>query len=293
MNIVVCLDGTWNGNDLENTNVHRILGLLNKQHCISNYYSGVGVGSRWLQHKLDGATGRGVFQTVRSAYTFVKANYVEGDQIYIFGFSRGAYAARHLAGLIARCGLRWHPEATYEKYRAILKGEPSNSDLGVNVQFLGMFDCVPGNQYYMLAQGPIELNDPKIETGIRNFAHAVSRDEHRALFKPLIFVRGEQDRFEQRWFPGYHFDVGGDGNEALNNFALAWMLLLGCQCGLTLSGLIPTKFDPSAPSIRYDDPTTRVGVECLRAGLPEAKLVCEQITSEALQKGISELTRLG
>lgn len=292
MNIVVCLDGTWNGNDLENTNVHRIIGLLDKHKCISNYYSGVGVGSRPLERKLDGATGRGVFRTVRAAYTFVKANYLKGDRVYIFGFSRGAYAARHLAGLIARCGLDWHPEATYDRYRSILRGEAEEGGRGVDVEFLGMFDCVPGNQIYMLTDAPRELNAATIEKGIRNVAHAVSRDEHRSLFKPLIFVSDRQNSFEQRWFPGYHFDVGGERNKDLNNFALAWMLVQACKCGLSLAGAIPTVFNPSTPGTRGDDWTTKIGVECARPDLPEAKFIDPEPSTEALMNDISQLTRL-
>ncbi|WP_144378048.1 T6SS phospholipase effector Tle1-like catalytic domain-containing protein [Mesorhizobium amorphae] len=292
MNIVVCLDGTWNGNDLENTNVHRIIGLLDKRECISNYYSGVGVGSRWLEHKLDGATGRGVFRTVRAAYTFVKANYLKGDRIYIFGFSRGAYAARHLAGLIARCGLDWHPEATYDRYRGILRGEVEEGSRGVEVEFLGMFDCVPGNQIYMHTDAPRELNATNIERNILNVAHAVSRDEHRSLFKPLVFVSDQQKSFEQRWFPGYHFDVGGDRNKDLNNFSLAWMLVQACRCGLHLSGHIPTTFNPSTPGVRGDDWTTTIGVSCARSELPEAKFIEREPSADTLRNEISQLTRL-
>jgi hypothetical protein len=292
MNIVVCLDGTWNGNDLENTNVHRILGLLDKRKCISNYYSGVGVGSRRLGYLLDGLTGRGVFRTVRLAYTFVKANYMEGDRIYIFGFSRGAFAARHLAGLIAHCGLAWHPEATYNSYRSILRNKTAPGGRGVDVDFLGMFDCVPGNQIYMLRDAPTELNATTIEHRIRNVAHAVSRDEHRSPFKPLVFAPDRQASFEQRWFPGYHSDIGGDMNEDLNNFSLAWMLVQACRCGLSLSGLVPTAFEPAAPGKRIDDLTTRMGISCARSELPEAKFIEREPSADTLRNEISQLTRL-
>lgn len=244
-NIVVCFDGTWNQNELQNTNPHRIIGLLDKRESISNYYSGVGVGGL-LDYGLDGITGRGVFRIVRSAYTFVKANYLEGDLIFIFGFSRGAYAARHLAGMIARCGLDWHSEATYDHYRSILRNHSQEDGRGCEVRFLGLFDCVPGNQLYMMRKASRGLNSPVLERRIKNMAHAISRDERRWSFKPLIFEQNNQDIFEQRWFPGYHFDVGGDANNKLNNFSLAWILIQACRCGLSLSGTIPLDFDPVA-----------------------------------------------
>lgn len=234
-NIVVCFDGTWNQNEKENTNVHRLIGLLDKRRSISNYYSGVGVGGRTIGNLLDGGSGRGVFRTVRAAYTFVRANFIEGDRIFIFGFSRGAYAARHLAGMIARIGIQHHTEVGYDEYRVeLLKvRRPERRGPRHDVHFLGMFDCVPGNQRYWMSRKYV--NNPILEPNIRNVAHAVSRDEKRWSFKPLLFERSEQDSFQQVWMPGFHFDVGGDQNEPLNNFALWWMLREACRNGLHLS----------------------------------------------------------
>lgn len=290
-NIVVCFDGTWNQNDLEDTNPHRIIGLLDRRNSVSNYYSGVGAGG-FLDYLLDGATGRGLFRIVRAGYTFVKANYLAGDRIFIFGFSRGAYAARHLAGMIARCGLDWHPEATYDFYKRLLSSRSQEGGRGCDVQFLGLFDCVPGNQLYMMRKASRGLNSSLLEMRIKNFAHAASRDERRWSFKPLVFQQSAQAIFEQRWFPGYHFDVGGDKNTKLNNFSLAWILSQACRCGLSLSGPIPLDFDPLAKGEPSDWLPTKLGLTCIRSKLTEAALIDPSPSPEALRKEISALTHL-
>lgn len=295
LDIVVCLDGTWNENETQNTNVHRILSFVDRDRAIANYYSGVGVGGMRLQNGLDGASGRGVFRTVRSAYTFVRANYKDGDRIFIFGFSRGAYAARHLAGMIARIGVNAHPEVGYKDYRqSVLRSGSGQGECnkGTDVHFLGLFDCVPGNQIFSVRNVNRQMNNPVLEPRIGNFAHAVSRDERRWSFKPLIMIESGQTLFAQRWFPGCHFDVGGDENQPLNDFALVWMLTQALACGLALSGGLDEPFDPTArpkPRIYW---STRMGLECRRDKLPDGELVESVITREELRKTISDLTRL-
>jgi uncharacterized protein (DUF2235 family) len=294
MNIVVCLDGTWNENERHDTNTHRIVGFVDKAQAIINYYSGVGVGGMRMQNRFDGMTGRGVFRTVRSAFTFVRANYCDGDRIFIFGFSRGAYAARHLAGMIARIGVNAHPEIGYEDYRQSIVEPDSNRPgrEGTKVHFLGLFDCVPGNQIYSVRAANRLMNNPHLEPNIRNFAHAVSRDERRWSFRPLIFERDGQDLFEQRWFPGCHFDIGGDENPALNNFALVWMLTQALRCGLSITSGLSQWFEPSAPKKPHEYLTTKFGFRCTRSQISEARLVDSEIDVDGLREDISALTRL-
>jgi hypothetical protein len=136
------------------------------------------------------------------------------------------------------------------------------------------------------------LNSRALERRIRNMAHAVSRDERRWSFQPLIFEQDDQDIFEQRWFPGYHFDVGGDSNDKLNNFSLAWILVQACRCGLSLSGPIPLDFDPSAQGQCSDWPPTKWGLTCNRSELPEAKLILSGPCPITLRQEAGALTRL-
>jgi uncharacterized protein (DUF2235 family) len=105
--IALFLDGTWNRPD-DNTNVWRSKLLLSERDAIGNEqraYYGVGVGTKRFERVRGGAFGEGLDANIRSAYQWLMSVYEEGDKIYLFGFSRGAYTARSLAGLINKCGL--------------------------------------------------------------------------------------------------------------------------------------------------------------------------------------------
>jgi len=247
------------------------------------------VGGRIIGNWLDGASGRGAFRTVRAAYTFVRGNYLDGDRIFIFGFSRGAFAARHLAGMFARVGIKQHAEVGYDEYRRMLAEGEGSTLAEQDVTFLGMFDCVPGNQVYTLGRTDNGVNDVLLEPGIRNVAHAVSRDERRWSFRPLIFESSTQRRFRQAWFPGYHSDVGGEGNEPLNDFALAWMLAEAFDSGMSLSSLPNLNFNPNARGHSSDWPQTKLGLVCDRSRLPEIARIESQPSDLHLRERIARM----
>src|SRR4051794_14753994 len=109
MRIVVFMDGTWN-DPTDDTNVNQLCGRLpnidrrsdgggQKKH----YIKGVGNG-RWDRLR-GGAFGLGVDAGIREGYRFIAENHRSGDEIYLFGYSRGAFTARSLAGMITRCGI--------------------------------------------------------------------------------------------------------------------------------------------------------------------------------------------
>lgn len=101
------LDGTWNSPD-DNTNVWRSKLLVSERDAAGNpqaaYYE-VGVGTKRFERLRGGAFGEGLDANIRSAYQWLMSVHEEGDKIYLFGFSRGAFTARSLAGLIDKCGL--------------------------------------------------------------------------------------------------------------------------------------------------------------------------------------------
>ena len=109
-NIVVCSDGTGNsGGKRRGTNVWRIFNAVdrNREDCeqITYYDDGVGTHNIRLLRLLGGAFGWGLSRNIREAYEFLSLNYEEGDKVFLFGFSRGAFTVRSLAGMICRCGL--------------------------------------------------------------------------------------------------------------------------------------------------------------------------------------------
>lgn len=112
--IAICCDGTWNRLDAANvTNVVRVAEAIDAHsadgtHQVVYYNEGVGSGAAvaaGVDRFLGGAFGAGLMHKVEQAYRFLVFNYEPGDEIYIFGFSRGAYTARSLAGLIRNCGI--------------------------------------------------------------------------------------------------------------------------------------------------------------------------------------------
>lgn len=288
-NIVICFDGTKNQNEDQNTNVHCIYESVDCYFSIKNYYSGVGIGGRPIGNILDQAMGRGVFRTIRAAYTFIRGNHLKGDKIYIFGFSRGAFAARHLAGWIARLGIQHHTEVGYDSYRAsLLEDWPNKSYSNTHdVEFLGLFDCVPGNQLYSLRSAARSTNNPILEAHIRNFAHCVSIDERRWSFKPLIFQKTRQLNFQQVWFPGYHSDVGGEGNGPLNDFARHWMLEQAAKRGLKLSTPVSVPNFPTTAGKCSDWYTTRLGLKFEREKLKSSNLIQSFPTTPVVKSSLT------
>ncbi len=280
-NIVVFLDGTWNNSvstDAPPTNVYKLFQMVACKNNMKIYFPGVGAHTGLLGNILYGATGKGVFQAARWAWQQIAANYVDGDKIFIFGFSRGAFAARHLASMIVRYGLKgWNGniEQTFRQWLASVY-TPCKK-VQQKVHMLGMFDCVPGNHLYLLKDRSFHLNSTNLEPGILNVRHAVSQHERRWSFRPLIFHPNKDCdgySFAQHWFPGYHSDVGGgDGiAEGLASFSLWWMIReayglelnfenIDCQTHQNGNGLgVIQNVDPQEAPICSDYWTTRIGL---------------------------------
>src|SRR3984885_1281702 len=103
--IAFCADGTWDGTS-NDTNVFKLFNAIQvSADQVPFYDSGVGADGNPIEKLIGGAFGAGLFQKVKDGYTRIAHVYEAGDEIFIFGFSRGAYTARSLAGMIANCGL--------------------------------------------------------------------------------------------------------------------------------------------------------------------------------------------
>ena len=102
--IAIFLDGTWNTSN-DNTNVWRLKSLCDPSAPDQLVYYSKGVGTSFGEEVRGGVAGYGIDQEIIDAYSWLTEFFVSGDEIYIFGFSRGAYTARSLSGLIAKCGV--------------------------------------------------------------------------------------------------------------------------------------------------------------------------------------------
>ena len=230
-----------------------------------------GVGTNWYDRVAGGAFGLGLSRNIREGYKFLSDTYDDGDEVFVLGFSRGAYTARSLIGMIRNCGLL--PKGSlpriyvddnaplleaYTLYRT-RDGGPDTARARafraghrarvIDVRFLGVWDTVgalgvPIESFDAFNKQQFEFHDTELSGIVRNAFHAVAIDEHRASFAPTLWdPRRKPDQVvEQRWFPGSHSDVGGGYEDRrLSDVALAWMQAKAQGCGLLLD---PTHIPP-------------------------------------------------
>ena len=152
--LVLCLDGTWNNRD-DNTNIFHLNNLVadtgvDGKPQVKQYFKGVGTGL--LDHVSGGVFGFGLDQNVREAYEWLIENYEEGDEIFVFGFSRGAFTARSLCGLLSDCGLLrpGAPMTTTQLFDAYRRMRPKRGLLGWIRNFLGRNQTVLRPFYKLL-----------------------------------------------------------------------------------------------------------------------------------------------
>lgn len=262
--LVCCLDGTWNTPDQEGnpTNVTEIMRALRATddagtHQIIFYDKGVGTGG-WINRLRGGALGRGLGDNVRDAYRFLVNNHVPGDEIFVFGFSRGAFTARSLCGLIARVGLLRDERVVttidaWTAYR-LPKDDPERGERiaaitehvvpGVRIRLVGVWDTVgalgiPGNWFSWRMRKRHAFHDTTLSDHIDHAFHALAIDERRGPFVPTLWRTSVDDALpatdstgdmrrpvvEQVWFPGVHTDIGGGyADNRLSRLPLQWMI---------------------------------------------------------------------
>jgi uncharacterized protein (DUF2235 family) len=251
--LIICCDGTWQ--DLSAsypTNVVKMAQIIKPIASdgtaqIVYYQSGIGTEHGKGERIGGGVFGWGIDTNIQDAYRFLCLNYEAGDEVYLFGFSRGAYTVRSLAGLIYCCGLlqRAHireiPKA-YQLYRdrAIAPNHPDavafRRQYGENIpiKLLGCWDTVgelgvpnliPFVSDWINAK--YQFHDTQLNRQIEFALHAVAIDERRKVFNvtPMTISKGATTTLSQVWFPGTHGCIGGGQREfaGLADTALEWM----------------------------------------------------------------------
>jgi uncharacterized protein (DUF2235 family) len=254
--IIVCLDGTWNTAQRggPTTNVVAIRdGLVADMAApvAQRIYYDEGVGTRDPLDALPGGgLGFGLGRKVRQAYKYICRYYEPGDEIYILGFSRGAFTARSVAGYMAACGLLTaanctteREEAAWRYYRTDRKYRSPGDELDlrkfchpdVRIKCVAVFDTVgalgiPGALNW-IARWRFAFHDTQLNMSVENCFHAVSIDEKRMTFVATMWelpfnFEGDLPNVQQVWFPGVHGDIGGGYTESdLCNVALDWIIL--------------------------------------------------------------------
>ncbi|GIK05476.1 hypothetical protein Aspvir_009588 [Aspergillus viridinutans] len=256
--LIVCCDGTWQDSLADAaqppSNVTRFSRVLSRLAVVEGeeipqivYYQ-KGVGTSLGDKYWGGVAGLGVSANVRAAYGFLADNYTEGDKIYFFGFSRGAYTARAVAGLVCQWGLL--TPRGMDNFAIVYDDFYNNKIPGYKaedrkrmgfrdplpqftVEIIGVWDTV-GFQKAWLGRDAgekLELRNTVLHESVRCAFHALSLDEERTAFQPIVWhipQKNEGQELLQVWFSGVHTDVGGgDENPRLSNITLEWMI---AQC---------------------------------------------------------------
>jgi uncharacterized protein (DUF2235 family) len=268
-NIVICCDGTGKQFGTENSNVVKLYAtLIINQEQIGYYHPGVGtmgapnvrgrLGRAWSRIK-GLAFGAGFMANVSDAYRYLMNTYREGDRVFLFGFSRGAYTVRALAGLLHTCGLLYPgneeliPPA-FQVFAAKSLHRPRGArtleiahafkevfSRDVLIDFAGVWDTVSSIGWIY---NPVALAEEERNPIIKVGRQAVSIDERRCYYHDKLWgapfkqheveFRVRQD-IKQVWFAGVHSDNGGSYPEAesgLSKLALEWLLQEACRFGL-------------------------------------------------------------
>ena len=269
--IVVCCDGTWATPDQSQdgqprpTNVTKLAlaiaaagkntdGVEVEQRVF--YHRGVGTGR---QDRLGGgAFGAGLSHDVIAAYRFIMGNFQPGDELFLFGFSRGAYTARSTAGLIRNAGIlrrrfRNRLNEAYALYRdrtatahprsveAILFRRSFSHE--TRIHCVAVWDTVGALGIPMTGIPLVDrynrrwaFHDVDLSTTVDNAFQALAIDEKRKPFTPTLWHQqadAADQKLEQVWFTGTHGDVGGGNrNAALSDISLEWIIGRARSCGL-------------------------------------------------------------
>lgn len=289
--IVICADGTWNYRDQQDdgthlrhsTNVTKVARAVLPQAAdgtsqIVIYHDGVGT-QKGLEHITGGTTGEGIEGNIRDLYRSIAYNYVSGDQLFLFGFSRGAYTVRTLAGFMYHYGLLekfddfYVPDlfSEYELRTGLQQARANPKFRNMSdprrcppIHFIGVWDTVgalglPGPLGAVLNGNRFAYHDIDLNETIENAYHALAIEEQRVPFAPSLWSipAGWKGHLEQTWFCGVHCNVGGGYSpDGLANEALHWMVEKAQGCGLEFDVKYLAHYLPCFNSTLNDSMTT-------------------------------------
>ncbi len=290
--LCVFMDGTWQRlHQPDPTNIAKLAQSV--AHSDSKgveqvvfYNAGVGASSVLNKPRrplIAGITGDGLEDNLTDAYTFLSWNYTTGDEIYIFGFSRGAFTARSLCGMIRSAGLLHRPyidqvQEAYGHYRSKEKPDDEGPTAfrkefsydPIPIAYVGLFDTVgqlgvPMGWFSGLTNRKYKFHNLNLSSRVTAARQACAIDEDRKVFPltpwtnldKLNDERGFKPNdpnapYQQRWFPGGHGEVGGGSGSTLSNITLTWVAEGAARAGLAFSA----KNCPLAifSDIQYQDP---------------------------------------
>ena len=276
---VIIVDGTLSrleeGQETNAGILYKLLREVKPRTDLTIYYhpgiQGTGL-SKWVKV----AAGIGINLTISAGYRQLSKFYNPGDRIMLFGFSRGAYSVRSLAGMITRIGLLHREHVTDRRVERAFRHYETDEITpasraftraychdNIKIELIGVWDTVKalGIDYPLLwriAPMATDFHDHQLSPTIANAFQALALDETRKAYEPILWNKIEDfpGHAEQLWFPGAHADIGGHvaseiDARALSNIPLVWMLEKAESCALPLPANWRDRFttDPAAPMV--------------------------------------------
>ncbi|KAJ6111276.1 hypothetical protein N7486_003511 [Penicillium sp. IBT 16267x] len=269
--IILCADGTWLASDLGKdsvpSNVARIARTLAASGLdsygdivqqIVSYHSGLGAGELPFQKAVYGGIGWGLDQEVCQIYEFISNNYVKGDELFFFGFSRGSFCVRSVAGLVSDIGVissqhMPHFAEMWKAYRENTCGQPFRKTAwyqqnkgklrledDVRIKVVGVWDTVGGlgipnwplvdlaSKAGLSFSKQYAFHNTNVSKNIDYAFQALAIDERRLTFPPTLWHKTQDapaKDLQQCWFPGVHQNIGGGAPDGeIEDITFAWMV---------------------------------------------------------------------
>lgn len=275
--IVYCADGTWCHPDTtadvsdKDSNVYKLFKMLPPSATQTAFYDdGIGAAGSFFHRLFQGAFGEGLFTKIKQGYTQIAHSYNEGDQIFLFGFSRGAYTARSIAGMIACAGLPARtdfPQGAIDDAFAAYRKPPGSPDRTaavqalsakygnrpVDIEMIGVWDTVGALGIPSLYGGVDPVRYGFLNVSLSSHVHAAYQalaiDESRAEFPPTLWDSepAPGQILEQVWFAGCHGNVGGGcPDSTLAEIPLKWMVDKCILHGLAIDPLARARYTACA-----------------------------------------------
>jgi uncharacterized protein (DUF2235 family) len=277
-NIVVFSDGTGQeGGKGNNTNVYKLFNMLEDrtENQITYYDRGLGTGFRKITGNI---SGMGISHNIRECYHFLFDNYLAGDKIFLFGFSRGATTVRSLSAFIHFFGIlpKSRPELikkAYKIYKIEDHDERKNRaddfvarhhNQWTKIKFIGVWDTVDALGLPIKSLSTLvdwfpffrhKFHNLTLSESVEHARQALAIDDERLTFHPKIWDKELKpyQTMKQVWFSGMHTDVGGGYKEEdLSDIPLIWMTEEAKQFGLKLYPKHKVKTHPDADGFMHD-----------------------------------------
>ncbi|MBA2811460.1 DUF2235 domain-containing protein [Streptomyces sp. KM273126] len=280
--LIVCCDGTWSVADQSSdTNVAKVAWSIQENDDQLVYHKGGADTRRW--EPLRGGS-VGLSRSILDAYSFLIDKYEPSDQLFVFGFSRGAYTARSLVGLVRSAGILRRENASrideaWFWYRS--RTDPPDAVAPTlfrqayahqaGIHFIGVWDtvgplgipsAVPGSLYSATIarlNRRWAFHDTELSMAVKGAFHALAIDEERDIFRPTLWRQQPRaadsgQELKQVWFTGAHADVGGGSPKTgLSDISLLWMTAQAARYGLEFDA---TKLNTPDPGAMPEDTDT-------------------------------------